>query len=126
MVNKLVAVVCRVPVVSGYARRLIFWIGVNTQMIFRSLIACLMLLIFQVAWAQSSSGHDDHIVTREYYADPQGLLGIDEISNKSFASAGEVLARGYTPDTHWIRLHIRAAAGGALWCCASFRLISMN
>lgn len=83
-------------------------------MIFRILIAWLMLLTVQIAWAQPFADQDDHIVTREYYADPQGLLGIDEVTSKSFTPIGTILSRGYSPDTHWLRLRIAPTAGGAL------------
>jgi two-component system, sensor histidine kinase LadS len=83
-------------------------------MIIRILLAWLMLLTVQVTCAQPSTDQDDHITSREYFADPQGFLGIDEIQGKTFSAVGPILSRGYTHDTHWLRLRIRPAVGGEL------------
>lgn len=60
------------------------------------------------AWAGQ-----DHVVARALWEDASGRLALEQVLAQPFVPAPTVLAQGYSPAVHWLRLTVRPAAGGA-------------
>ncbi|MFD2032135.1 7TM-DISM domain-containing protein [Ancylobacter dichloromethanicus] len=83
--------------------------------IFARLAILLALLVSGAALAREGGAPaQDHIVGRAVLEDPEGTLSIEDVTGRAFAPAGPILARGYTPSTHWLRLTVRPGDGGPL------------
>lgn len=66
-----------------------------------------------IAWTASIPSRD-HVLTRAVLEDRDGTLTIDEVAGAAFAPAAPILAAGYTPSVHWLRLTVGPADGGPL------------
>ena len=78
------------------------------------LLPCWRLLLWLLlvgsllpAWAGQ-----DHVVARALFEDSSGQMALEQVRAQPFVPAPAVLAQGYSPAVHWLRLTVRPAAGG--------------
>lgn len=70
--------------------------------LFLYLVGFLVFVVSSTAWG------GDLIISRAVLEDRTGALTIDDVTHANFEPVGRLLAKGYTPSAHWIRIQVRA------------------
>lgn len=69
----------------------------------------LIFFFLWLAFSQFSFAHQDYVIHQSYFEDSTNQLSIDQVKSKKFNEYQQILTKGYSHSTFWLKLRIKGS-----------------
>ena len=75
-------------------------------------ILCAAVIFFGVAGSQFAMAYENHVISQGYFEDPTNQQNLDQVKSRSFSPYQNILTKGYSHSTFWLKLSIKGESSG--------------